>query len=51
MARDELNKALQGGRASKKIINIWALRWSIGGLVMSFAFGFMGIFMFFMEFD
>ncbi len=51
MSREELKNALQGGRASKKIINVWALRWSIGGLVLSFAFGFIGIFMIFMEFD
>lgn len=46
-----MKNALQGGRASKKMINVWAVRWSIAGFVMSIAFGFFGLFMFFMEFD
>ena len=51
MSGEELKNALQGGRASKKMINVWAFRWSIAGLVLSFTFSFMGLFMFFMEFD
>ena len=51
MSGEELKNALQGGKASKKMVNVWTLRWSIAGFFMSFAFGFFGIFMFFMEFD
>ena len=51
MSGEELKNALQDGRASKKMVNVWTLRWSVAGFFMSFAFGFFGIFMFFMEFD
>ena len=51
MTKEELKKALQGGKASKKMINVWALRWSVAAFMASIAMFVFGGFMFLLEFD
>ena len=51
MGSEEVKKALQGGKASKKMKYVWTLRWSIIVLGISIGFIAFGWFMFFTEFD
>jgi membrane protein YdbS with pleckstrin-like domain len=48
---EELQKSVQEGKASKKMINIWMWRWSLGAFIASFGIVFALMMMFAVEFD